>query len=157
MPLSSGPLPHLTTTSIATTSTNRLRVRFQFSHSANVVFCPGTVLLFEEEPFKKSANANNFLFARTTALIVPRANFVKSSRGFFLLLTNQQVFLLHYFYRINVFVWLFQEKLGTSVSLPRLWSLEKIVKHNWQDSSKPWLLKLKRIMDCMTKQTRITH
>ena len=57
----------------------------------------------------------------------------------------------------NVFVRLFQEKLGTSNNLLRLWSLEKNVQHNWQDSSKPWLLKLKRIMDCMTKQTRIIH
>jgi len=52
----------------------------------------------------------------------------------------------------NVYVWLFQEKLGTSLSLLRLWSLEKNV-HNWQESSKPSL----EIIECMTKQTRITH
>jgi len=55
-----------------------------------------------------------FLFARTSALIAPRANFVKSSRGFFAI---SKYFSCIISANGNVYAWLFQENLGTSVSL----------------------------------------
>jgi len=47
-----------------------------------------------------------------------------------------------------VYAWLIQEKIGTSVSLLRLWSLEKNVQRNGQDTSRDfWIVKNRELYD----------
>ena len=91
-----------------------------------------------------------FLFARTTALIAPRANFVKSSRGFFAIYLSASTSLALFLQTETCM------SDCSSVSLVFLVKFREEWTTQWARQNE-WLLKLRRIMDCMTKQTIRTH
>jgi len=122
------------------------------SHQSGVL----KVRLYTARPRTRTRFFVPELFARTTALIAPRANFVKSSRGFFCYLPISKYFFCIISTNRNVYVWLFQENLGTSVSLVFLVKFREEWTTQWARQNQ-WLLKLRRIMDCMTKHTICTH
>jgi len=96
------------------------------------------------------------LCARTTALIAHRANFVKKSRGFFCYLPISKYFSCIISTNRIVYVWLFQENIGTSVRLVFLVKFREEWTTQWARHNQ-CLLKLRRIIDCMTKQAIRTH
>jgi len=86
----------------------------------------------------------------------PQSEFCrKFARRFCYLPINKYFFCIIYTNR-NVYVWLFQENLETSVSLVFLVKFREEWTTQWARQNQ-WLLKLRRVMDCMTKQTICTH
>jgi len=116
----------------------------------SLVICKRTVQI------KCAREREQFFVRATDRLDRPQSEFCQKFARLFCYLPISKYFSCIISTNRNVYVWLFQDNLGTGVSLVFLVKFREESTTQWARQNQ-WLLKLRRIMDCMTKQTICTH
>ena len=119
-----------------------------FSSWNSLVICRRTVQI--------ECEREHFFFRANDRLDYPQSEFCQKFARHFCYLPISKYFSCIISTNRNVYVWLFQENLGTSVSLVFLVKFREEWTTHWARQNQ-WLLKLRRIMDCKTKQIICTH